>query len=272
MREHDQSSAPIRVTGDLKPLDELSVPIEILSRRPEDQASEPRNEPPNPWPKPPPDEPTDRRAIGTGEAESARPIHAHAVPDSDEDPDLAKPAARRRHELTERTESGGAIDDAPGRGTDTPSAVPAAPLLSPKMTLGSHDHDTDDRNPERPDWTLPTRTEEPTMRPTRTEPEGNADGIAIPELRDDAIERIDAELVRIRKELHLAKVQMQKLSGRPDSRSSPTDLTGPKVGQKYSADVRIGQIDVIVEGRSDPKPVVQPRDSGYASRAYLRGL
>ena len=288
-REHDQSSVPIPVTRDWNPPTELSAPIESSSRRredkslnpqgqtlnlaaatrPEEQVLELNDQPPNLGSQPPPEEPTDR-AIGTFGAESARPVHTLTAPDSEEGPDLAVPAERDLRERTERLEPQGAIDDALGRGIDTASAAPA--LLSPQTVLRSPDLDTDDRITERPNLTPAARPRERIVRPPRNGSEEDGDEARQPKLRDDIVEHIDAELALIREELHVAKAEIRDLSRRPVIRPSPADATKAEASRESGAEVRIGQIDVIVEGRPERISVVPPRETGYASRTYLRRL
>ena len=271
-RERDQRLAPTPLTRDTDAPDELSAAIESVPVGREDQSLEPHDPTLNLAPALPHEMSTDRAggALGT---QPLRPPQELAEPGLDEDPDLAVPTAQRLRERTEGAEPGGASDDEPSsRGDDTASTAPAKPLGSPETATRSLDRDADDRVPELPDRTPAARPEERTVRPPRTESEEDGDGAGEPRSRDDVVERIDTELVRIREELHLAKAQLRELSRRPVPRSSPADVTRPEARRESRAEVRIGQIDVIVEGHSDRKPVVTPPDIGYASRAYLRRL
>ena len=146
------------------------------------------------------------------------------------------------------------------------------PLLSRETFPQSLDADIDDRIEERPDLTPAVRPEERTVRRFHAETEENGNGPGKPGSRDDVVERFDTELMRIHKELRVAKAQINELSRGPFSRSSSADTTSTDAGQVRGTDVRIGQIDVIVVGRPERKAVVPPRDAGYASRAYLRRL
>ncbi len=271
-REPDQRLTPTPLTHDTDAPDELSAAIDPVSVGREDESLEPHDQTLNLAPASPHEVSTDRAggALGT---EPIGPLQELAEPGLEEDPDLAVPTAQRRRDRIEGAEPGGASDDEPSsRGDGTASTAPAKPFRSPETATRSLDLDTDDRIPEQPDRTVAARPEARTVRPPRTESEEDGDGAGKPESPDDIVERIDTELVRIREELHLAKAQLRELSRRPVPRSSPVDVTRPEARRESRAEVRIGQIDVIVEGHSDRKPVVPPPDTGHASRAYLRRL